>query len=247
MNDNASCTTIYWTTDYKKFHYIHGNRDLNQTKINKLIKDVQDGLDLFKYCPILVNETYHIIDGQHRFFVCTKLKMNVYYVIVTEFSLAQIAKLNNNQNRWKMKDFLSCYIDAGTRSADYKILYDFIEKYKITISAGLSILYSGKVASGGQYLEMFRNGEFEVKFLADAEILMNAASEYAPYCDVNYNREFLSALQRLLGNGMFSQSEMIKKLHKNDLKIERKSNTKEYLAHMEELFNFKNSIRKTIY
>lgn len=246
--ENESSTKILWTKNYGLFSFIHGNRDLNVAKINKLIKDVENGLDLFKYCPILVNEDMHIIDGQHRFVVCQKLKRNVYYIIVPNFTLRDIARLNNNQNRWKMRDFLNCYADAGKNKADYQMLDKFIAKYGITVSMGISALYSGTVhANGTDYLNIFRDGEFEVRFLDEATEILNVALEYEPYNDYCRNREFIATLQKLLKNGKFSHKAMLEKLEVNKLTIEKRANVKEYLAHMEELFNFKNSKRKTIY
>lgn len=247
MNNESSVAKIYWTEDYSLFNYLHGNRDISETKINKLIKDVQNGLNLFQYCPILVNSEYRIIDGQHRFFACRKLKHKIYYTIVPNFSLAQIAKLNNNQNRWKISDFLNCYIDAGKNSHHYVALKTFIEKYKITVSLGANLLMVGSASSGGRNLEMFREGDFEVKHLDEATKLMKKASEYSDYTDIYHSREFLCALQRLLSSNKFSHKKMLVKLQKNNLRIEKRANQKEYLTHLEELFNFKNSVRKTIY
>lgn len=249
MDKQISNTPVYWTTDYSLFKFIAGNRDISEAKIKKLMNDVQHGMDLFKYCPILVNEEMYIIDGQHRFYVCHKLKKNVYYMVVPNFSLAQIAKLNNNQNRWKMSDFLNCYSSAGKNTEHYEYLRQFIDMYHISISTSVSLLYTGlpTTGAGTEHMEVFRNGEFTVKFKNEAELLVTAAYEYAPYTEVSNDRSFLLALQKLLTNGLFNQSEMLKKLEKNSLRIEKQMNTKQYLAHMEEVFNYKNSKRQTIY
>jgi hypothetical protein len=244
-----STTKIYWTKDYSKFSFIHGNRDLVNVKINKLIKDVQNGLDLFQYCPILVTSNLHIIDGQHRFYVCKKLGHNVYYTIVPDCTLAQIAKVNNNQNRWKMEDFLNCYSDAGVNSTDYKLLREFVTVYPIQISMAIHMLMAGTCSSGGgkMILEAFRNGEFKVTHLDEAHNIMKHALEYEEFSDVWKSRDFIVALQKLMSGDKYSHEEMIAKLRKNNLRIEYQRNSKEYLVHLETLFNFKNSIRKTLY
>ena len=247
MDNESSIAKIYWTEDYGQFHFLHGNRDLVQSKINKLSRDIEAGLNLFQYCPILVNKDYYIIDGQHRFFVCKLKKLKVYYCVVPDFSLAQIAKLNNNQNRWTTNDFLNCYIDAGVNSEHYRTLKNFTESYSLTISTAMSLLYAGAPATGGRFLELFRDGDFEVKFLNEATKLCDLAGEYSEYTNENYSRDFLATLHKLLSGDKFSHPEMIQKLQKNNLRIEKRSSVKEYLVHMEEIFNFKNSIRKTIY
>lgn len=247
MDHNESNTKICWTQDYGKFRFLHGNRDLDESKIKKLEKDVKAGMDLFKFCPILVNESMYIIDGQHRFYVCQRLKINVYYIVVPDFSLAQIARLNNNQNRWKMNDFLNCFIDSGKNKEEYKILQQFKKKHKVSISMAAGMLANGTLMSKFNTLENFRNGMFVAKHLSKAEKLMERAQQFEPYIECYYERNFLLALEKLHDNGKFNQAEMLGKLKKHDLKIEKQPNTKSYLAHMEELFNYKNSIRKTIY
>lgn len=246
-HSESSSTKIYWTQDYSRFYYLHGNRDLDEGKIKKLIRDVESGLDLFKFCPILVNETMHIIDGQHRFYVCQHLKINVYYIIVPSFMLAEIARVNNNQNRWKMQDFLNCFIDAGKNKEHYILLKEFKNKYKVSISLAVGLLATGNLNHNRSNLEDFRNGKFQANYPELADTLMQAALEYSEFTEINMSRDFLMALEKLHENGKFSQKEMLEKLKKHDLKIEKRANVKEYLTHMEELFNYKNSIRKTIY
>lgn len=55
MNDtatiNQSSTKINYTSEYGTFHFLRGNRDLNEGKVNKIIKSVNDGLQFFKYWP----------------------------------------------------------------------------------------------------------------------------------------------------------------------------------------------------
>jgi hypothetical protein len=48
-----SNTKINYTSDYSLFYFLRGNRDLNESKAEKIIKSVKGGLNFFKYCPIL--------------------------------------------------------------------------------------------------------------------------------------------------------------------------------------------------
>jgi hypothetical protein len=43
------------TKEYKKFKTITGNRVISQKKVNRLKEDVENGLNLFPYCPIIVS------------------------------------------------------------------------------------------------------------------------------------------------------------------------------------------------
>ena len=243
---SESSTKINYSNDYGLFYFLRGNRDLNESKVNKIIKSVQDGLNFFKYCPILVNEAFYIIDGQHRFVVCKKLKLPIYYVVVPNFSLRQIAEINNNQSKWKIRDFMNCYIDADVNREDYKALETFTAEYGINVSLGINLLMYGKVGSGGQS-DAFRDGQFKVHFLDVATRLLNLSKEYEPFGAEWRSRAFLQAIEKLIASEKYIQPSVLNKLKKHDLKIEHQGSCKEYLTHIEELYNYKNSIRQILY
>lgn len=236
---------ICWTKEYGLFHFLKGNRDLNQGKINKLMKSVQGGLDLFRYCPIMVNEKYYVIDGQHRFYVCKKLGLNIYYVVVPDMSLRQIAEMNSNASRWKDRDFLNCYIDTGIE--DYKILADFIEKYHVNIGSAIRLLENGSASTGGTSKDEFKNGMFRATEIDAATRIMEHSKELSEFTAFWNKRSFIKAVRVLLENGKYNHTDFIEKLRKYNLVIERRSEYKDYLVLMEELFNHRNQKRITIY
>lgn len=243
---SESNTKINYTGDYSLFYFLRGNRDLNEAKVNKIIKSVQDGLNFFKYCPILVNESFYIIDGQHRFVVCKKLKLPIFYVVVPNFSLRQIAEINNNQSKWKTKDFMNCYIDANVNREDYQALFDFTEYHKINISLGINLLMYGKVGTGGLSVA-FRDGDFKVNHMETARNLILTAQEYEPFFADWRHRSFLQAIEKLSASDKYDHTAVLNKFIKHSHKMERQGSCKEYLTHIEELYNYKNSIRQILY
>ena len=56
---------IYVTKDYTKFKTLDGNRALSRSQIKKLTRSFEsEQIPL----PIIINEKYEVIDGQHRYF-----------------------------------------------------------------------------------------------------------------------------------------------------------------------------------
>jgi hypothetical protein len=247
MEEQVSAVQIHWTKDYGQFRFLRGNRDLNEPKIKRIHKSVENGLEFFRYCPIMVNEDMYIIDGQHRFVVCKQRGLNIYYVIVPNFNLRQIAEINNNTSRWKDRDYLNCYMDVGIE--DYKTLNEFCEMYLVNIKIASSLLMTGKVRgnNGDNSRDYFREGEFKVNYLEEAKHLLQKATQFHNFTETYCTRSFLQAIETLLKSETYDQVELLDKLRLHNLKIEHRSTAKEYLVHMEELFNFKNSKRKTIY
>lgn len=244
---NESQVRIYWTKDYGQFRFLKGNRDLDEAKIKRIMRSVENGLEFFQYCPIMVNNDGYVIDGQHRFYVCKKLGKHIFYVVVPDFSLRQVAEMNNNASKWKDKDYLNCYVDVGIK--DYKTLLDFITEYELNIGIAISLLAQGKVHGSGGERDNFREGLFKVRFLDEALNFMHWADDFAPYCETYKTRSFLQAVEVLRENPDNAPVivELIEKLSKHSLTIEKRSTPKEYLAHMEDLFNFRNSKRRRIY
>jgi len=94
----SSMVKVYFSSEYAEFNMITGNRDLSERKIKKLEKSIKSGTDILKYSPILVTkdkkkDRYTIMDGQHRYFLCKKLKVPVHFIIIPTLSLRQIADI----------------------------------------------------------------------------------------------------------------------------------------------------------
>jgi len=236
------------TTQYRDFRRLKGNRPINEGKVKKLVESVNSGLNLFQYCPVLVNEDMYIIDGQHRIEACKKLGFPIYYCIIPNINLLQIAQLNSAQARWKTSDFFNCFIQTGNK--DYLTLQFFIEKWGLGLNAGIGLLMYGGVQEGSNGSDIFKEGKFQVRYADKANKLLTSVFEYASVVDdekILVNRSFIRAIQLLLNGKEYNHLEVIKKLKDRKSLIVTKSNYKEYIYHIEELFNRGNSIRKIIY
>ena len=69
---------VHTTTDYNRFITVGGNRNKNQLHLMRLRKSIEKK---YLFTVILVNESYEIIDGQHRFEIIRELNLPLHYVI----------------------------------------------------------------------------------------------------------------------------------------------------------------------
>lgn len=240
---------IYATKDYSLFSFKKGNRDLNLNKIERIKSDIRNGIDMLKYCPIVVQESkgkLEILDGQHRFQVCRDLKCNVFYVIyVNNIRMVDIAKVNSNTEKWNADDFIKCYAQHGMK--DYEVLADFRTKYGFPISVCLRLLFNGKMTSqGGTPLkEDFEAGTFKAKHyaeaaaIADNAILFNSSSFYK-------SGAFVAAINRIMEAGLIDVTELAKKYEKNPEKLKQQANWKDYITNLEQIYNIGLHKRETI-
>ena len=190
---------IYWTNNYSLFSFVKGNRDISEKKMKKIEESINSGLNLLPHCPIVVSEKMKIIDGQHRFMVCKKMKLPIYYVIAENIEIRDIATLNSNTDKWKQKDFIFCYIDLGIE--DYKKLHEFKEKYPFSYSVSASILAEEKINDGGSNLtEDIQEGRFKVENFDKSIEFANKYILLSDYAEKIIDRKLISAMQRLYKN-----------------------------------------------
>jgi hypothetical protein len=244
--NTLSTTAIYFTKDYKQFSFITGNRIINEAKIRRIIKDIDNGLDMLKYCPIVVTADMKIIDGQHRFYVAKTLKKAVYYVVANEITLRDIAAINSRTERWKPIDFVRCYIENG--NDNYSIVNKFIETYKIPVSAALLVLTNGYTASNfsQHILRQFEAGEFVVKHQSEAQKICEYALRFDQFVG-HTSGQFLKAISALFKANKFDENLLAKKFFDNPEILTPQSTHKGYLIKLEEIYNYRNQKRYAIY
>jgi hypothetical protein len=238
---------IYFTREYTWFKNIHGNRLLNESKINRIIKDIKAGLDILKYCPIIVDREMNVIDGQHRLFVAKKLKSNIWYVISDNLSLHEIAKINSNTERWKAKDFIHCYSIQGNKH--YKDLENFMDTHNIPLGPALLLLRNGTTMSGGAGLTVkdeFESGRFQVKQLQKATEVVDMVKQFKKHPGF-LKRGFIDAVCKLMEGGKCDFEHLLKKFTGNPDALRECPDTKTYLKAIEDVYNIGQKQRKVIY
>lgn len=237
------------TNDYSKFSTILGNRIVNEKKVENLMADISDGLNLLPYCPVIVfneGETLNIVDGQHRFEATKRLELPVHYVVCDQLDLKKIARLNSRSDKWKSTDFLDCYARLGIE--DYNTLAGFMQEYHLIFSTAVDLLmYGAPKISGGRGMEVFRNGEFKVKFLDQSiQIVELTADVFGRYVFYN-DRSLIGAVQELQKEEICDFEILKSKVSEAPNIMEKKANIKEYKYLIEQVYNFKNQKRVALF
>lgn len=225
-----------------------GNRVLNETKIKKIINDIDSGLNMLSYCPIVVNEQMMIIDGQHRFQVCKILKHPVYFIIAKNVSLYDIARINSRTERWKPVDYMRCYAEIGNKH--YQKLVKFIETFEgMPVSSGVFLLCVGLSSDkSSRMLKQFERGEFEIASYADAErIALIAATFQTNEFKSHFSVNFLKAIRTILKADLCDIDLLFKQYAKAPHLLHASGNPKSYLTDLELIYNYNAQKRKPIY
>ena len=236
-----SAIIVYCTYDYKLFRKIRGNRPLNENKIKKIMAEIKAGNNMLPYDPIQVTERDNsllVLDGQHRLAIDERLKEPVYYILVKEEkSMPDIAKVNSNVEKWKNKDFLNCYIQAGNRN--YDTIKSFLEKYEISLGVSLNLLKVGHPGTEGTNVdikEQFNNGVFEVKHLEAATKIADQVMLFKDFSQCR-SRAFVIAVYRIIKENKIPINDVAVAYKKNPGMLSEQANYKGYITLLEQIVN----------
>lgn len=238
---------IQQTKDYSKFETINGNRSLNQNKIQKIVNDINNGFNMLPYCPVIVSKNgknFQIIDGQHRVEISKLTENPVYFVVCETLTLQQIAILNSRGEKWTLTDFMECYIKLGIK--DYQDIKMIMNKYKINARVVVDLLMFNKHAQGRDSTEFFQSGQFKSNYLEETEELLKLVSELFSRYTFSSDRYLIGAVQKIKEKGICDFDVLKDKIAAWPMGMDKQTDVKNYIYNIEKVYNYKNSLRKTI-
>jgi hypothetical protein len=223
------------TNDYSLFSKLDGNRKINKAHINRLKKSIKNE----SLCvPIIVNEKYEIIDGQHRFQCWESLKLPVYYIIVAGYGLPQVQRINANSMNWKLMNYAESYCDLGNKH--YCKYIDFKKRYNLGDYESIAMLQGNEKGSGKNF-DLFRNGLFQINRWKEACFEAEQINKISEFYDGYKRRTFVFAMLHLLKHDNFDMSQMLRKIKLRRTELVHCINSEQYLVLLQKLYNYKQS------
>lgn len=221
---------VHTTTDYFLFKPIEGNRNKNLLHINRLKKSM---LKNYLFTIIIVNEKLEIIDGQHRFDVIEELKLPLNYIVCYGYGLNEVHILNANSKTWNADDYLEGYCKMG-----YKDYIDYKE-YKLRYGFGHNECNIILCGNNNVKLTNFYAGNLKIKNYNDACNIADKIELFAQFYEGYKRRSFIYALLNLFNNQNFELTELIQKLKTQPTALCDCTDTKSYIALIEEIYNYR--------
>lgn len=240
---DETVTHIFKTFDYDKFVIMNDNRIVNALHVKRLVESFKQELLL---CPIIVNELFEVIDGQHRLNAAMESGMPVYYYIVKGYGAEQVKKLNTNQKNWTKQDYLNSY--ASNQVQPYVLFKKFMADFPDfgfqgveRILSGLSNVKQENVAGLRSTSKYFEEGKFFIPNLKKSYNNANKLLDFKPYYK-NFNRGvFVSCMLPLFDSKVYNHDEMIKKLKLYPTQLVDCVNVEQYRSILEEIYNRRRS------
>lgn len=212
---------IFKTTDYDKFKFLVGNREVNKHNVNK-IKESIKAIGYKQSQPVIVDIDFRIIDGQHRFTACQELNEPVYFTfeICEESSIELTQKLNIDQKNWGVLDFIKSYAKRGYQ--DYIDFMDFMDERGITHDALLILTYGHRTATINAAIKegklVFGEDEMTMaKYYYDKIIEIQDAIPTTLDIDKKINKNIMNtktcqALRRIIKCDRYDQKRMLSQI-----------------------------------
>lgn len=238
---------VLMTNDYSMFAQIEGNRVVNKLHVERLKTSFQKN---YLMSPIIVNQNYEIIDGQHRFNAAKVLGLPINFIVINGYGLREVQTLNTNMKNWKKEDYLHAYCDLGYE--EYLKMRQFMcdfPDFGIAVSEQILTNSVGGVNNRGYAakidgkeagrLRNFQEGEFRVAVLdlayENAEKIMMIKQYYD-----GFNRSvFVASMIGMFKHENYNHSQFIQKLKNNPSALSHCSNVTQYKILIEEIYNFR--------
>lgn len=238
--------TVHTSTNYDMFKHFPGNRAISKPLVARLKKSLSEKQIP---TPLVVDEYYRVIDGQHRFEALKSLGLPVYYIIVTNISLNDVHVLNTIGSKWTINEYLAAYSNLGLEE------YIYLAKVAKNTGIGLQVLlsienFSAKESNTGsfqghKYKDKFNNGEFKITNKPKFEYVLNCLNEIRQLSNLYKRHGFVLAYLKCLSlkTTAFSHDEFIQKLKENPKSLVPCTQWQDYLMVIEEIYNYKRRIK----
>lgn len=213
---------IYVTKDYNKFKYIKGNRNINISNKNKLENSMSEKQLV---TPILVNENFEVIDGQHRLTVCKEKGLPVYYHIEKGYDINDVKRANIVSRTWKMDDYLNMFVENGEE--EYINFKEIVDAYGLTVKSLMVICATLNNKPLKEIEYKFKQGELEFDYNGVLEFL-DSLDDFN-FFDDYYSLKFISAFLEIYNKPTYNHKNMQNKINSNGYTLTKQHTKDDYL------------------
>ena len=236
IEEKAIKTIILKTQEYAKFKNLKGNRKVDPKHVNRLINSMENNGNLTQVFPVIVNDQFEIIDGQHRLEACKQLGFPVFYEVKEGLTINTVISLNTNSKNWTPMDYCQSFAQQGL---DPYIRFLNITRYfpQIPFSVVLYVLTNGNNTS---VFTLFKQGEL-VLSAEDQKRGFDMLKHVQECCEAigRFDTFFSKSIILLIKSPAYDHKRMITKLQNYGDTIPRYHSQPEYQRAIEEVYNYR--------
>lgn len=120
-------------TNYNRFKFLKFNREISQAHVDKIKASIKENGYIYSF-PILVDDEFNILDGQHRFIACKQMNLPIYYELLHSKNNKLIISINDSHKNWGCSDYIKFYAEKE-QNQNYKNLRSIAKILGVSESA----------------------------------------------------------------------------------------------------------------
>lgn len=232
------------TLEYDKFKFMEGNRPINWNHVERLKREMLVDPEWFEYEPMLVNENFYILDGQHSYLAAKDVGHPLYYKVRKGATLDSTRRMNTTRRQWTMDDFAHSFATSGRK--DYIEFVRLRARHpEINNSILLIILAGGRRNGLG---DSFRRGEFKIDNRDEANEHIDRLQKIIDLTHAVINTPMAVALLQLFkADNEFDFDHFLKKLERAKEEFVPSSTVRNCLRSIEDVYNYQSKSRVRLY
>ena len=204
---------IYVTNNYDVFSLLESNRKISNNK--KLEKSI---LEKGILRPIAVNSLMQIIDGQHRFNIAKKNKLEIPYYVTMNKEMNDIIEINNTVHKWTLNDYINKYVSEG--HPEYIKLQKVMKLHKKISNVDMVSVAMGSWHKKSKLINNVKKGDFKFYNYDQFLIVLQDYEEFLRSTQIKEVGSVFQAYFEISSIKKFNQAWFIKKV--NELEMDRK-------------------------
>ena len=234
------------TNEYGLFSFLKGNRQINKAHLKKLKKSIEKNNHLNLH-PMIVNQNFQIIDGQHRLECARELGIEIFYIKSDVVADEHFIHCNVNQKSLDVENYIN-YFAIKEQKPEYIQLKEMMALSGLKPKALLTLII-GIVSSN--LLEFLKTGKFKFPSQEDPNVVLNFYYDFSDYIkdkrikpfSIFTNQNFTKALRWLFKTAGFESSIFFKKLDLRWFDLKPQRTAEEWYQLLLNIYNFKNHNR----
>lgn len=227
---------VQQTENYDQFRLLDANREVNRRHVLAIQKSFETDGNFTQAQPILVNERFEVIDGQHRLEAARGLGTPVYYTVVPGLTAVDARKMNQLHKTWTPKDYLRAHIAAGSRAY---ILFNTLAEEFPQLPITTLISYANNKHEAGLEAK-FRRGDmrFTVEMFERAQRNLVRLMEIAEINKAFLTKAMSLALLAAINSGSYRHRKMLEKVASQGADMAVYQTVKDNIRQLENAYNW---------
>lgn len=231
---------VQQTQDYEQFTFLNANRDQNRGHIESLKRAFEEVGNLTKVQPILVNDRYQIIDGQHRFIACKELGLPIFFTVVSGLGVREARSMNILHRPWRTEDYAKSYAETGDQN--YTKYLELKEDYGLSHSIILAYVFdvsTGNAGGNSAAFRTFREGNLVIEDEVGVRARLDKLAELGEFTNLVNHRSFALAMLKIMNGENYNQRRMVNKVRiAGERLLKKYAIVEDNLRMLEEIYNY---------